>query len=135
MIINPHRYATGGGGGITVEAYGSTNSGGSVTNQIFTAPSGITSGEILVLIVVSNASRTAPSGWTSLHSFNGSGVSQSVFWKLSDGTETDVTVTGSGYFCGWYCRISGADTTTPVHAVGPVWANSGTQGQVTSDDF
>ena len=126
-ILNPYRFAAA-GGGVVVEAYASTNSGASVTDQLFTAPAGITSGELLILNVVSNAVRSAPSGWTTAFTFSASGINQHIFWKVSDGTETDVTITGTGYFCGWYYRISGADTSDPFNVFGNPWTSLGTQG-------
>ena len=136
MIINPSRYAAGGGGGIAVEAYASTNSNGSTSTQIFAAPSGITSGELLILIVGSfTTATTPPTGWTLLTSVAGGGTGVTVYYKVSDGTETDVTITATNFasiYYGWYFRISGADTTTPVDVIGSSWTNSSTQGQALS---
>ena len=59
-----------------------------------------------------------PAGWTDEGlGLGGNGANFTIFTKVSDGTETDVTVTLSvaSDLLGWYLRISGADTTTPIN--------------------
>ena len=124
-IINPYRYAAaGGGGGVpVVEAWAASNTGGtSGTLLNLTAPSGITSGELLVAICGGDAnlnSWVTPTDWTQeLFSGNNS-ANVVVFWKISDGGETDLAITYStgADLLGWYIRISG-ENSTPIDVSG-----------------
>ena len=121
MIINPYRYATGGGGGPVIEAYAGTVRGGDSTITLV-APSGITSGELLLAFLSCENSPAAPSGWT-VYGVSGSGTNARLYYKVSDGTETDLGFFNSGGACGWYMRVSGHDG---FNILGTRGTNSGT---------
>lgn len=98
------------------------------TSMTCTAPSGITAGDLLLLIcyngsTTGNNDYTTPTDWTLEHS-SGDTDSDSmivVFSKVAEGDETDISFTGlsgvqqHGVF---YARVSGADDTDPVEVVG-----------------
>lgn len=104
MLLNPHRFGTGGGSARvapTWEAVG-THTAGSITAAY---PAGIVAGEYLELTVVANGAGadTAYSlaGWTagaSVHADWGSNMlGLYILWKVADGTETgSVTPTRTG---------------------------------------
>ena len=122
-IINPYRYAAAGGGGGVPVVDDFTKTTIQVSSTITcTAPTGIASGKVLVLLMTSRASTyTTPSGWTLIQSANSFNASCAAFYKVSDGTETDVTVTISQAIVGqvgWYLCISGANA-TPIDVTGP----------------
>lgn len=95
-----------------------------------TKPSGVATDDLLMLIVVNedNVETTANwdthSGWTRHFNHGNTSVDTHIamYTRIADGTEgatETVTFTGGAdYVCGWYLRISGADTTTPIHLVG-----------------
>jgi hypothetical protein len=110
-----------------VEGFQASNGGGTTsTNLVLTAPSGITAGELLLLIVCDDYANTAThfnavTGWTKLGE-SGSATPDAyigVYWRIATGTEGSsqtVTSTAAAYWLGWYLRISGADTTAPINA-------------------
>lgn len=70
-------------------AVGAVNSGASPTVDI---PTGIATGDLLVLCVASGGDTTTPSGWT-LIAASGSGTTRiATFYRISDGSETDFTL-------------------------------------------
>jgi len=96
------------------------------TSLTLNKPSGVESGDLLLLIVMNDdRSATAFSdnknGWSFLNT-SGDASSQAhvaVFWKIADGTEgptETVTSAGSDEWMGYYLRITGADSTTPINA-------------------
>ena len=117
MIINPYRYAAGGGGGIpVVESYQFSNNGDASTQDLtLVAPTGISANDFLVLIAMADTGydfwTTTPSGWTKMAGYFGNIVCVSVFYKVASGSETDVTLdsegTASADSLGWYIRVSG----------------------------
>ena len=140
MIINPYRYAAGGGGGIpVVEAFSAVTST-TTTSITATDPGGITSGELLMLLMTSDTAidpyTTTPSGWTLLQSFvNSNSAAYGIFYKIASGSEGDVTVTvGSADHIVWYLRVSGANTTTPINVLGSSNAGAGTNSTALSVD-
>ena len=107
-IINPYRYAAAGGGIPVVEAFQTTTG---VNNITVTAPAGITSGEMLLILISidgSAGSVSTPAGWTELTVESGGGCYNYTFYKISDGTETDVTIVGAttGNKAAFYIRVS-----------------------------
>lgn len=105
------------------EAVAQTNSGASSwTNMTATAPSGITSGELLLIVAMAKYNGsvtmwTTPSGWTKHQEYgdDSNNAYIGLFWKQADGTEGNVVVpsTTSSRKCAHYIRISGADTVSP----------------------
>lgn len=99
MLINPYRYASGGGGGDGFPNYLSattTTFSSGATDHNVSMPATVASGDLLILQFegVSDASHTTPSGWTSLSNVAGSFFSmrQSVYYKVAAGTEGGTTV-------------------------------------------
>lgn len=112
-----HDVVASGGAGIVVEARAQTTSDGTFnTTQDHALPSGITAGDLLILIVRIGASRTAstPSGWTLLTTAFGANQLNYVFYKTASGSEgssVTVTVNAASHQTGLAYRISGADHT------------------------
>jgi len=119
-IINPYRYAAAGGGGGVPVVEDFTGNIQDASNAIITltAPAGITSGELLVLMVGSdNSSAIWPiiTDWTRLINITGGNTTIGFYYKIATGSETDVDVNGATVDkIGWYLRISGVNTTTPI---------------------
>ena len=55
---------------------------------------------------------SAPTGYTELYSFTALGSNFSLFYKLSDGTETAVTIAAEGALLFW--EVAGVNTTEPI---------------------
>jgi len=100
------------------------------TTLTFAKPDGVQAGELLLIIAINDDTSTTafldsgkPSGWTFIGQF-GNGTSDShvgLFWKIATGGEGEnevVTSTGADEWGGWYVRISGVDTDTPINSVG-----------------
>ena len=94
-----------------------SNTGGAAASSsishVVNMPAGVTSGDLLVIIFGTRASRTItePSGWTKLSQSAGSNTSLAVIYKKSDGTEgADETVTlSANAWAAWETyRITGA---------------------------
>jgi hypothetical protein len=110
----------------TVQGFQASNGGTATsTNLVLAAPTGITAGELLLLIVSDDYATTvsphfnAVTGWTKLGE-SGSTTPDAyigVYWRIATGTEGTVTVTSTtaAYWMGWYIRISGANTTAPIN--------------------
>jgi len=110
-----------------VEAFVASDSGGSaVTSLLMTAPSGITSGELLIIIIGNDDTgsadefTTTPAGWTKLDESGSTSADahMGVFYKVASGSEGNVTINAasSDEMMGWYMRLSGADVNTPIQA-------------------
>lgn len=114
-----------GGGTPVIEAIQRTTSGGGASITA-TAPAGITAGDILFIIVHNDSNQSGPmwdatsdpAGWTFIATVGNSttDVHCGGFWKVADGTESDVTINAlvspnfsSGQIA-WYGRISGVST-------------------------
>ncbi len=108
-----------------VEGFQASNGGTTTsTNLVLNAPTGISVGELLLLIVgndedAAGTTFNAVAGWNKIGEA-GSGTPDAfigAYWRIADGTEgASVTVTSADnqYWMGWYIRISGADRTTPI---------------------
>jgi len=121
------------------------DSGGATTNTItLTKPSGVVSDNLLLLIVGSDQDTVADwndvTGWTKFININ-DGVSDAnlaCYWRIADESEAstiDVTGPSVEERYGWYIRVTGADTTTPVHLIGTptyIAASSYTIAEVTT---
>lgn len=115
-----------------LEDYVFTTSGTSAPTALnLTAPSGIQSGDFLVVIHSSDEGNNGffsieDSSWTKLVTAGGNlaDVYTSIFYKIADGTETSVAVTGwldanksgldASFMSGWFLRFSGVDTSNPI---------------------
>jgi hypothetical protein len=86
-------------------------------------PSGITSGDLLIVFVANNLARTdtIPSGWTRVAAIGNSNGQFRIYSRISDGTEgstLSVTLSNTAGFNSVALRISGHDETTPVDVSG-----------------
>src|SRR5690606_30933526 len=101
------------------EVSSTTNS----TSLTLTAPSGITAGELLLIIIGDDDEGSSEfsdnvTGWTMLGTSGNTTADAhiAVYWRIADGGEGNVTVNPSGTgddMFGWYIRVSGADTANP----------------------
>lgn len=113
-----------------------TNTSGSALSITINKPSGVVSGDLLLAILgVEDFSGGdpwgTPTGWTKLGNVAGApGCDFQVFYRVSDGSE-GASETFSHNFgfgvelLGWYIRISGVDTTTPINVFGTSGSGSG----------
>lgn len=107
----------------TVETRATSTETGNVTTHTITMPSGITSGDLLIVFMAVDGSAggvTPPTGWTEISlSGSNSSVDEFFFWREADGTEgsTEDFTSGNSQKSGSIAfRISGAedpDTTPP----------------------
>lgn len=103
----------------TVEATTTSATASANTSHTVALPSGIQSGELLVVFFNTggtNVDHTTPTDWTLLSSYAANGRN-SIFWRIADGTEgTTLSVTTSGSRIATHAayRISG------VYAAGPI---------------
>jgi len=103
------------------------SAGDAVTSITFTKPVGVAVDDLLLLIVGSDQDTVADwnsvTGWIQFININ-DGVGDSnlaCYWRIADGTEgvtVDVTAPTVEERYGWYLRISGVDTTTPINVTG-----------------
>ena len=123
MIINPYRYAGGGGGGVPVVDDFTAKTQTTGTDIVLTAPTGIAAGKLLFAMLTADAGfdiyTTTPSGWTKLIGYGANSTTFAVFYKVATGSESDVTFTStsSGEKIGWYLVISG-NNATPIDVSG-----------------
>ncbi len=112
-----------------VEAFTTkTHSAGSPQSSIvLTKPSGVVVDDLLILFCLSDdngsddAFQDTKSGWTvMLQTGNSSSDAKlAIYYRIADGTEAStetVTMDATDDVIGWYLRISGVDTTTPINA-------------------
>lgn len=100
-----------------------------------TKPSGVVSGDLLMMIVnidsANAVSANAVSGWTREFRINSSATDAelAMYWRISDGTEpasTTVTFSVSADIQVWYLRISGAHASTPINVLGTATTSGST---------
>lgn len=119
FLINPYRFAVAAGGGVPVlESYSSFASTVEQTDIVLSKPSGVVSGNFLVMLVgnedqTSTAQFSAHTGWTQGSSVGSptSDVHGSWYWRVANGSEasTETVVAQSADYCaGFYLRFSGA---------------------------
>lgn len=118
--------------------------GAAVTSITLTKPAGVSNDDLLLLIVGNDESNVADweplASWNMIVDFNNAGADAAlaVYWRVAtgDASETDPAPTcTSNEAYGWYIRVSGADTTTPIHITGTpagVVASPYTIGEVTT---
>ncbi len=93
---------------VTTSTYGTPTT----TNHVVTLPASLVAGNLLLLIYAAGAHVATPSGWTSVAAYSGSGGTPvGVLGKISDGSETTVTLTsgGSNQLAATCHQISGWD--------------------------
>jgi hypothetical protein len=121
------------------DATRSTVAIGTRTNTVFTAPPGITNGDLLVILMSAGAAAavtvTPPSGWSTLS--GGPLIVNSkadpwtqrgyVFYKVASGESGNYTTSHSSAATdGIIIRFTGADTTTPFNPTQTTSSGSGT---------
>lgn len=101
--------------------------GATATSITLTKPAGVSNDDLLLLLVGNDESNVADwntlSGWNMSVDYNAtaSDAAIAVYWRIAtgDASETDPTPTCSlNELYGWYIRVSGVDTTTPIHLTG-----------------
>jgi len=109
---------------------------GSGTTCSIAKPSGVQSGDLLVVLCTTDGTGSAlsgPSGFTILHSESqNNGQTTASWWKKAGGSEPSsysITWSGTERYVGSCTRISGADTDDPVDVSD---SNDGSSGTVTS---
>lgn len=133
-IINPHRFPTGGGGGGFPQVEATATSGNaSTTTHTVNLPTGITSGELLVMVIrcgLTNITFTVPTGWTALVGELDALGTSLVCYRTADGGEgstVSVTTSGTRTSAAITMRISGWSA---IEGAG--LSNSGTAGDPAS---
>jgi hypothetical protein len=127
--------AAGGGGAVVYQSFneGKRTTGG--TSVVVTAPSGVTSGDLLIAAVstdgTSSTTLAAPAGWTLLdRGIDSTGqVTLGVWYKIAGASEPGTytfTWTGNQQAYGWIMRFTGHNPSTPINA------SSFTAGSTTS---
>ncbi|MBN1162480.1 hypothetical protein JXA34_01910 [Patescibacteria group bacterium] len=108
-----------------VEGFQATSGGADDMGRLTLAPpSGITAGELLIIIVGSDDAEAGDefsiaSGWTQIDE-GGNATAQAhiaAFWRVATGTEGKVTVNAATFddMFGWYIRVSGANINSPIN--------------------
>ncbi len=77
---------------VTSSSYGVTTT----TNHSVTLPGSLVAGNLLLLVYGAAANVFTPTGWTHIGDRNGSGIYLGVLARISDGSETSVTITSGG---------------------------------------
>ena len=137
LIVNPHRFPapSGGGGGSAPTYVGAStvlktwqgDTDASISGTVDFSSSGRASGDMLVIAADTlNYAVSVPSGFTAFTSspegtgtqvgnFRNHASRLSLFYKISDGTETTITVTGAGaHLLAVGFVLRGVDQTTPI---------------------
>jgi hypothetical protein len=102
---------------VAVQAWQAFGSGTSVS---MTFQQTATLGNLLVTMMTKDDDvlATGPAGWTQAYGFgSGGAIAMQCWWKLSDGTETGLTITGdSEVYAVYGLELSGVDQTNPIVA-------------------
>ena len=115
------------------------------TSIDLTEPTGVASGDTLVVIVMNDAanagaqwddSANKPTGFTLINEAGDATCDTHIaaFWRVSDGTEgtpLNVPVASSSAQEGWYLRITGAHASAPLDVTGVDVSTSGTSHAIT----
>ncbi len=104
-----------------------TTGGGTAASLVITKPTGVVTDDLL-LIIAGSDDTGGGAGFNNITGFTkfddrdtGNGAKLAGFWRVSDETEgasETISVTSNDEIWGFYCRISGCDTTTPVYTAG-----------------
>ncbi len=111
------------------------NDANNIDHVTLTKPTGVQSGDLLLIIVGSDAPNLDEwdtlTGWTKFVGANHSDADANLacYWRIADGTEADtidVTAgTNTDERLGWYIRVSGVDTTNPINVTGTAQSDIG----------
>ena len=107
---------------------------GNVSSMVINPPTGIVAGDLLFVMasissqaddIITWSTISAPAGWTTLVTVTSPPqlISYTLMYKVADGSEAAITcgiapVQRALNACSYYCRITGANLTTPVNAAG-----------------
>jgi len=123
-------YGSGGSGGVPViEDYTEQSSDATTTTNVFLKPYPVEVDDLLLILAYNDDTSTTAysSGSSSNFTFVGDyGDSNSdshvgVFYRIATGSEginEEITSAGADEYGGYYIRISGVDTTDPIHLAG-----------------
>lgn len=132
-----------------IASYSTDTTGGVTDTTVSLAkPSGLVADDLIIAIFCDEQANnndcpdiTSPDAYTRItHGNNSQDVQAAIYWRVATGDETwPLVIAGSSgdYAVGWCLRITGADTSTPIHKTGS-WggvgaqASSGTITQVTT---
>jgi len=135
-----------------IESQTTDTTGGteSTSTLNFTSPSGLAANDLILVVAVSENSNTddwnAVTGYTRISAGDqANDVQPTMYWRIATGDSNDgfsggldVTQSVAGYGVGWCLRISGTDTTTPIHKEGTVstdsWVSADTNSVTTTID-
>lgn len=106
----------------------SFNSGTATTSITLTKPTGVASGDLLLIIAGSDPDNTSgphvntPSGFTKIKDFGDAGTDAHIaaFYRIADGTEgatLSLTTVSATELYGHYIRYSGVDNISPLNVV------------------
>jgi hypothetical protein len=130
IILKKRRVAAAVGGSAPVLAAQQASHVDGNTNLTMVAPSGIASGNTLIIIWCGffNGLPATPSGWTLADSETGTtpiNLSGAIYWKISDGTETDFDIVhGSAVTqSAIWLRITGAHASASVEVTSAAGAS------------
>jgi len=111
------------------------NDANNLDHVTLTKPTGVQSGDLLLIIVGSDAPNLdewdALTGWTKFVGINSNDADANLacYWRIADGTEAgtiDVTAgTNTDERLGWYIRVSGVDTANPINVTGTAQSDIG----------
>jgi len=115
---------------IVIESYTTNIDIGYPYEMVLTKPTGVVTGNLLMILICHDSTgieayreADTPAGWTWLTSNGDSAADAGYFimYRISDGTEaatTTVVPTNSFMSVGFYLRISGANTSSPIVGIG-----------------
>jgi len=115
-----------------------TTAGATDTTVSLTKPTGLVAGDLILVIFCDEQANvndcpaiTSPDAYTQItHGDNIADVQASIYWRIATGLETwPLVISGNtgDYAVGWCLRISGVDTSTPIHKTGS-WIGVGLTG-------
>lgn len=119
-----------------------TTEGATDTTIDLDEPTGLAADDLILILFATEQANindcpaiTTPDAYTQIvHPDNSADVQGSLYWRISDGAETwPLTIAGTtGDFAGgWALRISGVNTTTPIHKEG-AWVGEDDNNQTGS---
>jgi len=128
-----------------------TTAGSESTSPLnFTSPSGLASGDLILVVAVSENTNTddwnAVTGYTRISVGDiAQDVQPTMYWRIATGDSNDgfsggldITQSAAGYAVGWCLRISDVDGTNPIHKEGSVntgsWTSADTNEVITTLD-
>ena len=113
---------------IVIENIAESEADSSASSLTLTKPSGVVSGDFLMLMVCTSHSSSstmlnAVTGWTKQFEYGTTTGDTKIglYTRVSDGTEgasQAVTWVSSAFSVGWYVRLSGVDNSDPIWGIG-----------------